>query len=368
MQSSASITALSVSFPSVVRTNDYWRRKYPEVMAKADEKTLARVFSATNSTAATSHFDDAMMPYVSDPFRGTVERRYLGPGESSVGVEVKAVKDVLAARGISKDEIDAMIVTSFVPDTVILGDAAHLAKAMDMRCPAWNLEAACTGGVPALQSAAALVRAGEYRRVLVVVACMYSRIVDEKDSLSWFMGDGSGAFIVEPADEGTGILATKLVSTADTCDVFPVDLIKDERGEPRMWLHVGPRAAQPRETSGPLLHDCVDGVLAKAGLHKDDIKCFVFNTPVAWFHDFGARALGVDPERTLTTYPSYANIGPALLAANLYHAARAGKIKKGDLVLCFGIGFTSHAAAMIMRWGDVALGPLPPASSELVRD
>ena len=192
MQPSAGISALSVAFPSVVRTNDYWRKRYPEMVAKAEEKTLARVFSSTEGSAESADFDAEMKPYLSDPFRGTVERRYLGPGESAVSIEMKAVNDVLAAAGISKDQIDAMIVTSFVPDTVILGDAAHLAKALDLRCPVWNLEAACTGGVPALQNAAALVRAGEYRRVLVVVSCMYSRIVDEQDTFSWFMGDGAG--------------------------------------------------------------------------------------------------------------------------------------------------------------------------------
>ena len=368
MQPSAGISSLAVAFPSIVRTNDYWRRKYPEMVARAEERTLARVFSADDGSAKAADFDEEMKPYLSDPFRGTVERRYLGPGESAVSVEMKAVNDVLAAARISKDEIDAMIVTSFVPDTVILGDAAHLAKAMGLRCPAWNLEAACTGGVPALQNAAALVRAGEYRRVLVVVSCMYSRIVDEQDTFSWFRGDGAGAFLVERVPEGTGILATKLVSTAETCGVFPIDLVTDARGKPRMWLHLGEGASQPRETAAPLLHACCDSVLAAAGLRKDDIKCFVFNTPVAWLHRFGARTLGVDPERTLTTYPSFANIGPALLPVNLHHAARTGRIKKGDAVLCFGIGFSSNAAAMVMRWGDVALGPMPTPSSELVHE
>lgn len=369
MRSSVGIRSLAVNFPSLVRTNEYWRRKYPKMVADAAEKTLARVFSADGSSSSTQVFDAEMLPYVSDPFRGTVERRYLAPGETSVDVELKAARDALAAASVSPDQVDAMIVASFIPNSYGPGDAPFLARALGLRCTSWNVESACTGTFIALQNAYALVAAGQYRRVLVVVSCSYSRMLDEQDTLSWFMGDGAGAFLVEAVPEGEGLLATKLVSTADTCGAFVVDLIHEPGAEPRPRMRLGDQSGRlPRDTSAEYLHACCDHVLRDAGVSKDEISCFVFNTPVAWFHMFGARALEVDPKKTLSTYPMFANMGPALTPVNLYHAASAGMIKPGDLVMCFGIGFASNAAACVMRWGDVALGPPPPPSSELTRE
>lgn len=363
---SVGIRSLSVSFPSAVRTNDYWRVKYPEVVAQAADRTLARVFTPKDTSPGSRAFDAEMEPFVSDPFRGTVERRVLARGETSIAVEARAVNYALAAAGVSRDHIDAMIVVSFIPDTLGPGDAAYLAKALDLRCPAWNLESGCTGAVVALQNATALVASGAYRSVLVVVSCTYSRMVDEADSLSWFLADGAGAFLVERAPEGEGVLGFKIISSHETCGAFLLDLAKDEHGEPRLNMRPGPDGSRLiRDTSAPYLRACCEGACDAAGVSLHEIDFFVFNTPVAWHHTFAARALGVDPTRTMTTFPSYANIGPALMPVNLFHSARAGKIDKGDVVLCYAVGSVSTAGAVVMRWGDVALGPPPTPSSAL---
>lgn len=363
---SVGIRALSVSFPSILRINDYWRTRYPDVVSKAAERTLARVFSPKDTTDGSAAFDLEMQPFVDDPFRGTVERRYLAPGESALTLEAAAVGHALSAAGISKDVIDALIVVSFIPDTLGPGDATYLAKKLGVKCAAWNLESACTGAIVALQNAVALVASGAYEHVLVVVSCTYSRMLDEADSLSWFLADGAGAFLVERTEPGEGVLGFKIVNSSDTCGAFLLDMVKDERGEPRFRMHPGPNSSRLlRDTSGPYLQECCRGACAASGVAVGDIDCFVFNTPVAWHHLFGARALGVDPARTLTTYPSYGNIGPALMPVNLFHAAHEGRIKKGDLVLCYAVGSVSTAGAVVMRWGDVPLGPPPPLSSSL---
>jgi acyl carrier protein len=93
----------------------------------------------------------------------------------------------------------------------------------------------------------------------------------------------------------------------------------------------------------------------------EQINFFVFNTPTAWYANVCTRALGIDPERTINLYPRYANIGPVFAIANLYHTAQAGKIRENDLVLVYTNGAAATAAAMVMRWGDVALGSVPAA-------
>jgi 3-oxoacyl-[acyl-carrier-protein] synthase-3 len=122
-----------------------------------------------------------------------------------------------------------------------------------------------------------------------------------------------------------------------------------------------------RETAPGFIRDCCEGAARRAGVGLDDIALFVFNTPTAWFAAVCVRALGITADRTVNTYPAYANVGPALLPVNLHHAATEGRIRRGDLVLAFTIGSVSTAAATVMRWGDVALGPVVTRSPATAR-
>lgn len=354
------IRSIALSFPTMLRTNDYWRKKYPELVTQAEQKTLARLFSAAESASNSSEFDLEMAPYLSDPFRGAVERWVLSPEESSLTLEHRAARDALDAAKLSTDEVDLMIVTSLFPEQIVPGNASFLARELGLHSPAWNLESTCSSALVALQSAGALVRTGEYRNVLVVISCIYSRFTDEDDTLSWFMGDGAGAFLVSSLKSNQGILGTKIVHTAATCGAFFNEITTDAQGKPRMRIQTGENASkQIRGTGVEFVRNCSEGAIAAAGVTLDQIDFFAFNTPTAWYADLCTRALGIDPKRTINLYPQYANIGPVLPIANLYHAAQSGKIRENNLVLVYTIGSASTAAATVMRWGNVALAPVP---------
>ncbi|MBO0882248.1 MAG: hypothetical protein J2P17_18305 [Mycobacterium sp.] len=87
---------------------------------------------------------------------------------------------------------------------------------------------------------------------------------------------------------------------------------------------------------------------ATASGHKIDF--FIFSTPVALFTDFATQLLDIDPDKTINTYPQYANIGPTLPLLNLHDALNAGHVRSGDLVLIATIGSVSSAAASLVRW------------------
>jgi 3-oxoacyl-[acyl-carrier-protein] synthase-3 len=99
----------------------------------------------------------------------------------------------------------------------------------------------------------------------------------------------------------------------------------------------------------------------------DQIAFVATTTPTAWFAEFVAAALPIPRSRTLSVFARYANVGPVLVPASLAHAAKTERIRKGDLVLCFAIGSVSSAAALVMRWGDVAVAPLPAGGNSEVR-
>lgn len=361
MNQAVGIRSIAVNFPSIVRTNDYWRENYPELIAKAEQKPLAKLFSVTDPNAKTREFDKQMVPYLSDPFRGAVERRIVAPHESSLTLEKRAASDAMIAAEMSPSDVDLLIVNTLsCPERISPGNAAFLVAELGLRCPAWNIESGCSSASVSLHTANALVNSGQYRNVLIVTSCIHSRFIDEDDSLSWFMGDGAGAFVVGALKPNQGILGTKIINTAATCGACFHELIIDSQGNPQMRFRTGLNASQQiRGTGVEFVHACSESALAAAGLTLDDIKLFAFSTPTAWYAKMSADALGIPLERTINLYPQYGNIGPVLPIASLYHAAQSGQIQENDLVLVYTIGSASNAVATVMRWGDVKLGPLP---------
>lgn len=357
-QTNAGIVALTVAMPKTVRDNEYFQARYPEAWAKFEEQTLGRLFNNAEDANA-STFDRAMMPYLNTPCRGAVQRRH-AVDETSIDLEVRAAREALKLAGRVPADVDLLISTGFPPHHVGIGNAVHVAGALELQGAAFNLESACGGPLNALKTARAYVRSGDYKRVMVTASCTYSKFAPESDTMSWFMGDGAGAMLVEATEEGDGLLAVEAAHSADTCGTWFYDLNLDENGKPQIYMGASPITGKVmRGTAEPYLLRCSHGALERAGLSLSDIDFFVFHTPTAWFADFAADALGVPREKTVSTNAFYANCGPALTPANLHYAAATGRIKKGDHVLVFGPGSASSAAAAVMSWGDVAVGTLP---------
>lgn len=353
------IRSIAVTFPSVIRTNNYYRENYPELVAGAEAKTLSKVFS-TSDPNALNEFDLEMAKYLSDPFRGTVERRVFGPGETTMTISYQAAKDALEAANLSPDDIDLMLVATIHPEQIVPGNAAFLVNELGLKGAAWNIDSTCSNAIVALQTATGLVRAGEYRNVLVVVCTNYSKFTDENDTLAFLSGDGAGAFVVSTLKDNQGVLGTKIINSAATCGTFYNELTTDAQGNPQMFIRAAKGTGKIlSQTAAEFLRECCFGALTAAGVTLDDINFFAFNTPTAWYADFCVRTLGIARERTINLNDRYANIGPMLPLANLYHGAELGKIRENDLVLVYAVGSVSNAGAIVMRWGDVAIGPAP---------
>jgi 3-oxoacyl-[acyl-carrier-protein] synthase III len=366
------IKAIAVTFPDTIRTNDYYRQHYPEMIAQAEQKTLAQAFSVAASNGDDFEPDiwtQEMMPYISDPFRGTVERRVVASDDSALELEYRTAVDVLTAAQLTPEDVDLMLVTSLFPDHILPGDASFLAGKLGLKGAAWNVESTCTSGLVSLQTACSLVQTGQYRNVLIIVSTTYSRFTDPNDTLAFLSGDGIGAFLVSSLEAEQGILGTKIINTAETCGAFYQEFTP--KAPNQMFIRARKNTGKMFvDTTVKFLRNCCEGAAAEAGVSFDDIDFFVFNTPTAWYSRVCTRTLGVDPERSINLNPVYGNIGPAFPFANLYHAAQLGKIKENDLVLVYTMGSSSNGGAAIMRWGKVALGtaPKPPLSIALGQD
>lgn len=358
------IRSLAVAVPDKIRTNDELRSRYPELLGRPEDSTLGRIMSNKDSRPDMARFDVAMAPYLDDPFRGVTHRRVLAPGETSIDLEVRAGAEAIKLAGLEPADIDLVISVGFLPHHVGIGNAVYVAQQLGLSGGGWNLETACAGPLTALQTAFALVRAGEYETVLITVSCSYSKFAREDDTLSWFLGDGGGAFVVGRVPPSTGYISSFTMHTADTCGSWYYTLERGDDGEPARVMRANRGTGKAmRRSAERHLRRCCKGAANKANMSLSDIDFFVFHTPAAWFAEFAAGALGIDSERTTSIYQHYANVGPALTPINLHYAAYTKRIKPGDTVLVYGPGSVSSAAAVVMRWGDVGLGE-PPAGIE----
>jgi 3-oxoacyl-[acyl-carrier-protein] synthase-3 len=359
MKRRAGIRSLALGFPSIRRTNAYWQQRYPDLVERAEHFGLARIWLREEHDND-SIFDLTMEPYRRDPFLGSVERRYRAKGESALSMELTAATGALAAAGLHPSDIDFTLVSSFTGDRLGVGNAAYLAAELELAGPAINVESACSGSLAGLALATELLQSGERQRVLVVVSTSNSLQVKDDDSVGWFVGDGAGAFVVEAAPADFGVLGMHIVSSVKTNDMFVIYSVPDGEYATRLETLGNPRTgAIARNTAEPYLREVVDAALAKAKLSLSDIDFCVFNTPTAWYADFCAQTLGVPRDRYHSVYPRYANIGAALMPATLYHAIQEGKVSPGDHVLLYSVGSTSTVAAIVIRVGDIALGPYP---------
>jgi 3-oxoacyl-[acyl-carrier-protein] synthase-3 len=351
--------SLAICVPDDDRGNDHYRARAGDVVRALEEK--AKMFAGMAMPAGPADpFSVAMAPYLADPFRGTVRRRILEPGRKALDLELTAARAALRGAGMSPGDVELLIVSSFLPDQIGIGNAVFLARELGMNGAAWNLETACSSSIVGFETASALVRSGQYTNVLVAASCTYSRVLDERNPMAWQVGDGAGAFVVGRVLPDEGFLGKKVMHTASTCGAFFYELGLDGT-TPVVRMGADNDAGKLlRDASEVCLRECTDGALRDAGLRLNDIDWFVFNTPMAWFVDFAVRVLGFDRGRTLDTYPFVANAGPALMPINLFLAASSAQIRRGDRVLLYSMGGVSSAAAVVLRWGDVALGPAVP--------
>ncbi|PCC74129.1 3-oxoacyl-[acyl-carrier-protein] synthase-3 [Nannocystis exedens] len=360
MNARARLRSIAVAVPDAARRNDYWRSRYPDLVAAAEREFVDTPWRADDTSDASRVFDEEMRPYLRDPFRGAKIRRVLARGETVLALECRAARGALECAGVATRDIDLLIASSFLPDQVGIGNATFLARELGLHSAAWNLEATCSSALVALETACGLIVAGQRRRVLVVTSCSYSRTIEDHNVLAWTAGDGASAFVVERADAGDGLLGFHTMHTGATCGAFAYELALDSGGAPTVKMTASRAAGRVlRETSGHYVRMCCMKALQAAGVETRDVDLLVCNTPTAWFARFAARVMGIDPVRTVDTFPLYGNVGPALWPVNLHHAAATRRLRYGDLVLLHSIGSASAASAAVLRWDDVRVGPAP---------
>jgi 3-oxoacyl-[acyl-carrier-protein] synthase III len=281
---------------------------------------------------------------------GIRQRHIAEPAQTSSDLALPASRAALAAAGVAVNEIDLIVVATSTPDFVFPSAACLLqAKLGAKNCPAFDVQAVCTGFIYALATADNFIRAGQARTALVVGTEVFSRILDWNDRGTCVLfGDGAGAVVLR-GDASPGIRATVLHADGTHAGILSVP------GNVCGGQIVGSPFVQMEgqavfKFAVRVLDEAAREALAQCSLEVADIDWLIPHQANMRILDATARRLGLPHEKVIVTVDRHANTSAASVPLALDEAVRDGRIRAGHKVLLEGVGggFTWGAALVEM--------------------
>jgi 3-oxoacyl-[acyl-carrier-protein] synthase III len=285
---------------------------------------------------------------------GIKRRHFAADGQTTSDLAANAAKAALTDAGLAAADLDAIIVATSTADLTFPSAATMVQSKIGMtRGFAFDVQAVCAGFVFALSNANAMILSGQVRRILVIGAETFSRILDFTDrSTCVLFGDGAGAVVLEAADgAGTsadrGILATDLNSDGTHRDLLYVDggvSTTGTSGHLRMQGNAVFRHAVEK------LADTAHTSLAKAGLSGADVDWIVPHQANLRIITATAQRMGVPMDRVVVTVQDHGNTSAASIPLALSVGKARGQIKTGDLIVTEAIGGGLAWGSVVLRW------------------
>ena len=279
---------------------------------------------------------------------GIEARHFADAGVYSSDLALEASRHALQAAGLEPSDIDLIIVATSTPDMVFPSTACILQNKLGANgCPAFDVQAVCSGFIYALTVADAMIKAGAAKRALVVGSEVFSRILDFTDRTTCVLfGDGAGAVVLEASDT-PGILASDLHADGKHVGILCVpghvsggqvlgDPLLKMDGQAVFKLAVGLLDAAARAT------------LSKAGVDATDIDWLIPHQANLRIMQSTAKKLKLPMDKVIITVDQHGNTSAASIPLALDAGVRSGRVKPGELILLEGVGggFT---------WGAVLL-------------
>jgi len=285
---------------------------------------------------------------------GIRQRHIASDDETTASLGEAAARAALDAAGLTPADIDLIVLATSTPNHTFPATSVEIQERLGMRHGfAFDLQAVCSGFVYAVTTADLYVRGGLAKRVLVIGAETFSRILDWSDrSTCVLFGDGAGAMVIEAAEgEGTiadrGILATSLRSDGTHKQKLYVD------GGPSTTQTVGHLRMEGREVfkhAVGMITDVIEATFAAGGITADDLDWFVPHQANRRIIDASAKKLGIPEEKVVVTVDLHGNTSAASVPLALSVAVADGRIKRGDLVLLEAMGGGFTWGAVLIRW------------------
>lgn len=285
---------------------------------------------------------------------GIRQRHIAGEGETTASLGAEAAQKALDNAGLTIADIDLIICATSTPDNTFPATAVNIQNRLGMHHGfAFDVQAVCSGFVYAMSTADLHIRGGMVKRVLVIGAETFSRILDWTDRTTCVLfGDGAGALILEAAEgEGTvadrGVLTSNLRSDGAHREKLYVD------GGPSTTGTVGHLRMEGREVfkhAVGMITDVIEAAFDATGTTAGDIDWLVPHQANRRIIDGSAKKLGIPLEKVVVTVDLHGNTSAASIPLALSVAAGDGRIKTGDLVMLEAMGGGFTWGAVLVRW------------------
>jgi 3-oxoacyl-[acyl-carrier-protein] synthase III len=291
---------------------------------------------------------------------GIRQRHVVEKGTGTSELAVRAAREALRRRGVEPEELDLIIVATVTPDMVFPATACLVQdKLKATRAWGFDISAACSGFLYALTMGAQFVRNGAHKKVLVIGADVMTSILNYEDRATCVLfGDGAGAVLLEPGEDGTGVL----------------DFLNEVDGSGACYLNL-PAGGSVR----PATHETVDQkmhfvrqegqhvfkyavrkfadvslhLLERNGVKPETIDLFVAHQANIRIIEAAQQRLGLPDAKVVKNIDRYGNTTAATIPLALGTALDEGKLKKGDLVLLAAVGAGFTVGTVLVRWTGV---------------
>jgi 3-oxoacyl-[acyl-carrier-protein] synthase-3 len=284
---------------------------------------------------------------------GIKERRIASDKESSATLGYRAARRALDVANILPIDLDLIIVATSTPEHVFPATASLIQDWLGAsRAGGFDLSAACSGFVYALDMAAQSIRSGSIRTALVIGAETMSRVLDWTDrSTCILFGDGAGAVVVQASDQPGGILSSVLRSDGAGCDLLaiPTENARDngEHKINRMYM----AGSEVFKFATRVVDESLRQTTEKAGISIEDLKLIVPHQANQRILATVAKKLRLDMDRFMSNMDRYGNTSAASIPIALCEAIEQNKIQQNDYIAIVGFGGGLSWAAMVIQWG-----------------
>ena len=287
--------------------------------------------------------------------RTGIEQRYIAADdETTADLGERAARAALDDAGVTPDDIDMIVLATSTPNNTFPATAVEIQSRLGMHHgSAFDLQAVCSGFIFAVTTADAYLRTGAARRILVIGAETFSRILDWEDrTTAVLFGDGAGAFVLEAQDgigmsNDRGILTTHLRSDGTHREKLYVD------GGPSSTGTVGHLRMQGREVfkhAVAMITDVIEDAFAATGLSAQDIDWFVPHQANRRIIEASAKKLDISADKVVITVNRHGNTSAASIPLALHAAVEDGRIKRGNLILLEAMGGGFTWGSVLLRW------------------
>ena len=289
---------------------------------------------------------------------GIEQRHIASDGVTTSDLATEAARQVLARCGVDAADVEAIVVCTVTPDMLFPATACLVQDKLGAK-GAWgfDLVAACSGLLYGLTTASHLVASSSHRRVLVIGADTMSRIVDYQDrSTCVLFGDGAGAFLLEPATDGDGGLID-FINEVDGSGGKHLSMPAGGSAKPATHETVEARLHYVHQ-DGPQvyryavnkMYEQCHAVLERNGYTADDVDLLIPHQANRRIIVSACQRLGLPLERAMINIDRYGNTTGGTIPLATRDAIRAGRLKKGDLVLMAAVGAGFTAGVSLWRW------------------